>query len=93
MHVAKDASSLAGALAAHARIATARASPGVAQIALDTTLYDPVLDMVASLGLAPPRFAPLAAREGHLAQYFAMARGAPGVQALAMSKWCARACG
>lgn len=48
--------------------------------------YDPVLDTVAWLGLAPPRFAHLASRP--LDQYFAMARGADGCEALDMSKWC-----
>jgi hypothetical protein len=62
---------------------------GVDDIAVDTSLYDPVLDMVAALGVTPPRFASSSASP--LAAYFAMARGAPGVPALDMSKWCARA--
>jgi 5-methyltetrahydropteroyltriglutamate--homocysteine methyltransferase len=60
------------------------------RIAVDATLYDPMLDLTQTLGVVPPRFAPLATayQGGALAQYFAMARGAPGVEALDMSKWC-----
>jgi 5-methyltetrahydropteroyltriglutamate--homocysteine methyltransferase len=46
-----------------------------------------MMDMITTLGVVPPRFAPLEAR-GALAQYFAMARSAPGIEALDMSKWC-----
>ncbi len=49
----------------------------------DATLYDHVLDWAYRLGLIPARFAGL---EG-LDQYFAMARGAPGVPALELTKW------
>ncbi len=52
---------------------------------LDTTLYDPMLDMTVALGLAPPRFAGVGG--GALERYFAMARGAPGIAPLDMSKW------
>lgn len=34
----------------------AQRAAGVARVALDGTPYDQVLDMVAGLGLAPPRF-------------------------------------
>jgi hypothetical protein len=58
---------------------------GVALVGLDTTLYDPMLDMTLALGLAPPRFAGVGG--GALGRYFAMARSAPGIAALDMSKW------
>ena len=48
----------------------------------DATLYDHVLDWSVRLGLIPARFAHL---EG-LARYFAMARGAAGIPALALTK-------
>ncbi len=47
------------------------------------TLYDQMLDWAFRFGLFPSRFNDL---EG-LDQYFAMARGVPGKQALAMTKW------
>ncbi len=47
------------------------------------TLYDQILDWAVRFGLIPERFRPL---EG-LSRYFAMARGAPGVPALEMTKW------
>jgi hypothetical protein len=34
----------------------AQAAAGVGLVALDGTAYDQVLDMVAALGIAPPRF-------------------------------------
>lgn len=69
---------------------------GIDRIALDGTLYDQVLDTTMWLGLAPPRFSVLAAGHGHghghqghqgLQQYFVMARGAPGIPALDMTKF------
>jgi 5-methyltetrahydropteroyltriglutamate--homocysteine methyltransferase len=63
----------------------AQAAAGIDLIALDGTLYDHVLDFcVTYLGLAPPRFQHLPA--GGLDLYFAAARGAENVQAMAMSK-------
>ncbi|MGC9521514.1 MAG: 5-methyltetrahydropteroyltriglutamate--homocysteine S-methyltransferase [Anaerolineae bacterium] len=47
------------------------------------TLYDQMLDWAVRFGLIPARFRSL---EG-LSRYFAMARGAPGVPALEMTKW------
>ncbi len=47
------------------------------------SLYDHVLDWSARFDLIPPRFKSL---DG-LARYFAMARGAPGIPALDMTKW------
>ncbi|TFG73136.1 MAG: 5-methyltetrahydropteroyltriglutamate--homocysteine S-methyltransferase, partial [Anaerolineales bacterium] len=47
------------------------------------TLYDQMLDWAFRFGLIPSRFTDL---QG-LDQYFAMARGVPGKQALAMTKW------
>lgn len=49
----------------------------------DATLYDHVLDWSVRLGLVPARFAHLVG----LARYFAMARGAPGIPALGLTKW------
>ncbi|MBN1876751.1 MAG: 5-methyltetrahydropteroyltriglutamate--homocysteine S-methyltransferase [Anaerolineae bacterium] len=48
-----------------------------------STLYDTVLDWIVRLGLIPARFRELK----DLACYFAMARGAPGIPALDMTKW------
>lgn len=47
------------------------------------TLYDQMLDWATRFGLVAERFRGL---EG-LARYFAMARGAPGIPALEMTKW------
>jgi 5-methyltetrahydropteroyltriglutamate--homocysteine methyltransferase len=60
-----------------------QASAGLQRIGLDGTLYDQVLDTTFLLGLAPQRFKHLHGLE----LYFAMARGAPGVAALDMSKF------
>ncbi len=49
----------------------------------DATLYDQMLDWAARFGLVAERFQDL---EG-LARYFAMARGAPDIPALDMTKW------
>ena len=49
----------------------------------DSTLYDHVLDWSARFGIVPERFDGL---QG-LDQYFAMARGLPGVPALELTKW------
>ena len=56
---------------------------GIAAIGVDSTLYDHILDMTFTLGLQPPRFKGLSG----LDLYFAMARGAAGVEALDMSKF------
>lgn len=61
----------------------AQKDAGVDLVGLDGTLYDQVLDMIATLGLAPERFKGLADYE----LYFAMARGVEGAQALDMSKY------
>ncbi len=47
------------------------------------TLYDHVLDWAVRFGLVAARFEGMTG----LARYFAMARGAPGVPALEMTKW------
>ncbi|KAK9821557.1 hypothetical protein WJX81_005017 [Elliptochloris bilobata] len=60
-----------------------QAKQGVELIGLDGTLYDQVLDTIFYLGLAPPRFQHLSGYE----QYFAMARGTKGAEALDMSKF------
>lgn len=49
----------------------------------DATLYDLMLDWAVRFGLIPARFRDLVG----LDRYFAMARGAPGVPALEMTKW------
>lgn len=65
---------------------TACAQGGAQRVALDSTLYDQVLDAISWLGLTPERFQHLPA--GSLERYFALARGAvPDVPALDMSKW------
>ena len=50
----------------------------------DFTLYDQVLDMACVTGLVPARFG--TGRIG-LTEYFALARGAPGVPPLEMTEW------
>lgn len=58
---------------------------GVDRVAVGLfSLYDHVLDWTFYLGLAPARFAKVAAG---LPQYFAMARGVDGIPALDMTKW------
>ena len=59
-----------------------QAAAGLDRVAIDGTLYDHVLDVTWTLGLAPQRFQGLSG----LSLYFAMARGAKGVAALDMSK-------
>lgn len=49
----------------------------------EATLYDHVLDWAVRFGLVPERFRPL---QG-LDRYFTMARGAPGIPALELTKW------
>ena len=49
----------------------------------DATLYDLMLDWAVRFGLIPARYRDLVG----LDRYFAMARGAPGVPALEMTKW------
>ncbi|MCS7051228.1 MAG: 5-methyltetrahydropteroyltriglutamate--homocysteine S-methyltransferase, partial [Thermomicrobium sp.] len=52
----------------------------------DFSLYDHVLDTICLVGLVPVRFgAP--EPEASLPTYFAMARGAPGIPALELTKW------
>jgi hypothetical protein len=60
-----------------------QADAGISRVGVDGSLYDQVLDATFMLGLAPVRFAGSAG----LDQYFAMARGAPGVPAMDMSKF------
>ncbi|CAK0780359.1 hypothetical protein CVIRNUC_005025 [Coccomyxa viridis] len=60
-----------------------QADAGINLVGLDGTLYDQVLDWIFALGLAPARFSSLSGYE----QYFAMARGVPGIEALDMSKF------
>jgi 5-methyltetrahydropteroyltriglutamate--homocysteine methyltransferase len=50
----------------------------------DFSFYDHVLDMTATLGAVPPRFAGIA---DPMALYFAMARGTAGAPAMEMTKW------
>jgi len=52
----------------------------------DFSFYDHVLDALCLVGLIPPRFGP-AGQTVSLSTYFAMARGAPGVPALELTKW------
>jgi 5-methyltetrahydropteroyltriglutamate--homocysteine methyltransferase len=52
----------------------------------DFSLYDHVLDMAATLGVVPKRFAHRGGSLG-LAAYFAMARGLAGAPAMEMTKW------
>jgi 5-methyltetrahydropteroyltriglutamate--homocysteine methyltransferase len=52
----------------------------------DFSLYDHVLDTICLVGLVPSRFGS-AEPEVSLPTYFAMARGAPGVPALELTKW------
>jgi 5-methyltetrahydropteroyltriglutamate--homocysteine methyltransferase len=52
----------------------------------DFSLYDHVLDMAATLGIVPKRFAHRGGSVG-LATYFAMARGLAGAPAMEMTKW------
>eukprot|EP00877_Chromochloris_zofingiensis_P007127 jgi/Chrzof1/2668/Cz11g24160.t1 len=61
----------------------AQQKAGINRIGLDGTLYDQILDIIYTLGLAPSRFQKLTG----LAQYFAMARGTQGAPALDMSKF------
>ncbi len=53
------------------------------------SFYDQVLDVVATVGAVPPRFAHLRAADGSLdlAAYFALARGDDEVAPLEMTKW------
>ncbi len=53
------------------------------------SFYDQVLDVVATVGALPPRFAHLRAADGSLdlAAYFALARGDDEVAPLEMTKW------
>lgn len=60
-----------------------QADASISRVGVDGSLYDQVLDATFMLGLAPVRFAGSAG----LDQYFAMARGAPGVPAMDMSKF------
>ena len=52
----------------------------------DFSFYDQVLDAICLVGLIPERFGP-AGSTVSLPAYFAMARGAPGVPALELTKW------
>ncbi len=52
----------------------------------DFSFYDQVLDAVCLVGLIPPRFGPPGPAVS-LSTYFAMARGAPGIVALELTKW------
>ena len=53
------------------------------------SFYDQVLDVLATVGAVPPRFAHLRAADGSLdlAAYFALARGDDEVAPLEMTKW------
>lgn len=61
----------------------AQQDAGIALIGLDGTHYDQVLDTSLALSLAPPRFGKFSG----LQKYFAIARGAEGVDAQDMSKF------
>lgn len=60
-----------------------QADAGITRVGIDGSLYDQVLDTTFMLGLAPTRFKEFTG----LDLYFAMARGAPGVPAMDMSKF------
>lgn len=61
----------------------AQKDAGIDLVGLDGTLYDQVLDMIATLGLIPQRFNSVTGHD----LYFAMARGIEGAPALDMSKY------
>lgn len=52
----------------------------------DFSFYDHVLDTICLVGLVPERFGP-PEPEVSFRTYFAMARGAPGIPALELTKW------
>lgn len=52
----------------------------------DFSFYDHVLDTICLVGLVPERFVP-PEPEVSFRTYFAMARGAPGIPALELTKW------
>lgn len=60
-----------------------QADAGVTRVGIDGTLYDQLLDTTYLLGLAPTRFKDFSG----LDLYFAMARGAGGVNAMDLSKF------
>ncbi|GMH38377.1 hypothetical protein BSKO_06261 [Bryopsis sp. KO-2023] len=83
----KGASSLSDLQKVYAEVESAalksQGDLGIALVGLDGTYYDQVLDWTFFLGLAPDRFKGMSGMD----QYFAMARGAEGAQALDMSKF------
>jgi 5-methyltetrahydropteroyltriglutamate--homocysteine methyltransferase len=60
-----------------------QAAAGITRVGIDGTLYDQVLDTTFLLGLSPTRFKDFTG----LDLYFAMARGAGGVNAMDLSKF------
>jgi 5-methyltetrahydropteroyltriglutamate--homocysteine methyltransferase len=60
-----------------------QADAGITRVGIDGTLYDQLLDTTYLLGLAPTRFKDFSG----LDLYFAMARGAGGVNAMDLSKF------
>lgn len=60
-----------------------QADAGISRVGIDGTLYDQLLDTTYLLGLAPTRFKDFSG----LDLYFAMARGAGGVNAMDLSKF------